>query len=205
MHNVRQYEYLKTDRGPFPEKFNFAQIWAKGAQNRIFWIFWKILSLVFPRNIDISPQISYLEKLWFSSFWPKSCQPIKLQNPLNVISQRSDWCNLNIEVFYKLVLSFWVNIAKHARSIKNKKFVCLCNLYQKTWGLKLIFLPADKHKSFLQVHSITVGIRSQAYAKYPKQQVCNIFAVSQGKYEEWVCFFCMQIIIKSFWKLILLS
>ena len=36
---------------------------------------------------DISPAISYLEKFWFSSYGPKCCQPIKLQDSLNVISQ----------------------------------------------------------------------------------------------------------------------
>ena len=43
--------------------------------------------------------------------------------------------------------------------------------------------PADKHKSFLQVDSITLGVLSQACPKYPKQQVYNIFVISQGKCE----------------------
>ena len=46
------------------------------------------------------------------------------------------------------------------------------------------FLPADKRKSFLQIDSITLGVRCQACPKYPKKQVCNIFAISQGKQEE---------------------
>ena len=45
------------------------------------------------------------------------------------------------------------------------------------------FLPADKHKIFLQDDSIFLGVSSQACPKYPKQQVCNIFAISQGKRE----------------------
>ena len=45
------------------------------------------------------------------------------------------------------------------------------------------FLPAGKHESFLQVESIILGVRSQAYPKYPKQQVYNIFVISQGKLE----------------------
>ena len=45
------------------------------------------------------------------------------------------------------------------------------------------FLPADKHKSFLQVDSITLGVCSQACPKYPKQQVYNIFSISGGKHE----------------------
>ena len=42
------------------------------------------------------------------------------------------------------------------------------------------FLPADKHKSFLQDSSITFGVISP---KYQKQAVYNIFAISQGKHE----------------------
>ena len=42
------------------------------------------------------------------------------------------------------------------------------------------FLPADK-KKFLQIDSITLVVHSQAYPKYPKQQVYNVFAISQGK------------------------
>ena len=43
-------------------------------------------------------------------------------------------------------------------------------------------LSADKHESFLQ-DCIFFGVRSQAFPKYPKQQVCKIFAISQGKCE----------------------
>ena len=50
-------------------------------------------------------------------------------------------------------------------------------------GVKLIFLPTDKRKSFVQVDSITFGLRSQACPKYPIQQLYNIFAISQGKRE----------------------
>ena len=53
---------------------------------------------------------------------------------------------------------------------------------EKAWGMKLI-LPADKHESFLQVDSITLGVRSQACPKYPKQEVYNSFALSQRKRE----------------------
>ena len=44
------------------------------------------------------------------------------------------------------------------------------------------FLPADKHKSFLQVDGITLGEHSQASPKYPEQLVYNVFAISQGKH-----------------------
>ena len=56
-------------------------------------------------------------------------------------------------------------------------------------GDEVEFLPADKHKSFLQDGSITLGVISQTGRKYQKQSVYNIFAISQGKHEEWSWFF----------------
>ena len=35
------------------------------------------------------------------------------------------------------------------------------------------FLPADKHKNFVQIDIISLGVPNQACPKYPKQQVCN--------------------------------
>ena len=35
-------------------------------------------------------------------------------------------------------------------------------------GDEVVFLTADKRKSFLQVDSITLGVRSQALPKYPE-------------------------------------
>ena len=48
---------------------------------------------------------------------------------------------INIEVFYKLILSFWVSATRHAQSTRNKKFAYLCNISRKAWGggVKLIF------------------------------------------------------------------
>ena len=51
------------------------------------------------------------------------------------------------------------------------------------------FLPADKHWSFLQVYTLFLGLHSQACPKYPKLQVCNIIAISQGKSEDEVDFY----------------
>ena len=50
-------------------------------------------------------------------------------------------------------------------------------------GDEVEFLPADKHKSFLQDGSMTLGVISQTGPKYQKQSVYNIFAISQGKHE----------------------
>ena len=53
----------------------------------------------------------------------------------------------------------------------------------KNMGDKVDFLPANKHKSFLQDDSITLGVHSQTGPKHQKQPVYNIFAISQGKDE----------------------
>ena len=47
-------------------------------------------------------------------------------------------------------------------------------------GDEVEFLPADKHKSFLQIDRITLGLHSQECPRYPKQ-VYNIFALSPEK------------------------
>ena len=51
-------------------------------------------------------------------------------------------------------------------------------------GDEVELLLADKHKSFLQDDSVTLGVISQRNPKYQKQSVYKIFAISQGKNEE---------------------
>ena len=65
-------------------------------------------------------------------------------------------------------------------------------------GDEVEFLPADKHKSFLQDGSITLGVISQTGPKYQKQSVYNIFAISQGKHEGWSWFFACWQMLKVF-------
>ena len=69
---------------------------------------------------------------------------------------------IKIKVFYKVILSFWLCVTGHAQSAQNK-FAYLFNVFRKAWGL--IFLPADKHKSFLEVDSITLSVRSKVSPK----------------------------------------
>ena len=135
--------------------------------------------------VDISPPIPYLAKFSFSSYEPKCCQPIKLQDFLKCNISRKKWMmkfifgmEINIEVFYKLILSCWVCATRHAQSTQNK-FASLCNLQnftpcfsgdkylQKSMGSW--FLAAIKHESLLLVDSIILGLFSQVCPKYPKQ------------------------------------
>ena len=62
--------------------------------------------------------------------------------------------------------------------------VCISLQYlQKSMGDEVDFLPADKHESFLEYDSVSLSVGSQACPKYPKQQICNIFATSHRKRE----------------------
>ena len=65
--------------------------------------------------IDISP--TYLAEFWVSSYGPKCCQPIVLQDSLKRNIVRKKWmmklifCILiNIEAFCKVMLSLWVSV-----------------------------------------------------------------------------------------------
>ena len=54
---------------------------------------------------------------------------------------------INIEVFYKLILSFWVCVTRNAQSTQ-VKFAYLCNISRKAWGMKLIFCQPINTKFF---------------------------------------------------------
>ena len=56
-----------------------------------------------------------------------------------------------MEVFFKLILSFWVCVARHVRSVQNKKFAYLCNFARKTCEMKLIFCLQIKMQVFYKV------------------------------------------------------
>ena len=93
--------------------------------------------------IDVSPQVPYLAKSWLS-YRPKCRQPIKLQDSLKCHISRKKWrikfifgMQINIEVFYKLIPSFWVCVARYAQSAPNEKFV------KKNVGMKSVTYPDE--------------------------------------------------------------
>ena len=122
--------------------------------------------------------------------WPKCCQPIKFQDSLKCNIIRKKWMmkfifcmQINIEVFCKMILSFWMSVSSHAQSTQNK-FTYLCNIYAKARGMNFIFC-LQINTSFLQDNSIILDVRSQTDPKYQKQPVHNIVAISQGKHKGW--------------------
>ena len=158
---------FKNGQGSFfPGNFIFAQIWAKRAQNMFFGIFWKILSLVFfGNNLKWKLLLLLIFRHQVSSYGPKYCQPIKLQDSLKCNISRKKWMikctfgmKINIKVFFKLILSFLVCATRHTQSTQNK-FAVLSNISRKAWEMKLIFC-LQINASFLQVDTITLGVSS---------------------------------------------
>ena len=108
---------------------------------------------------DTSPPIPYLAEFWVSSYETNGCQPIKLHGSLKWNISRKKWMmnfiflmQVNMEVFYKLIPSFWVCVNRHAQSTQNK-FVYLAISLEKHWD-EIDFFSADKHTSSLQIDTM---------------------------------------------------
>ena len=61
----------------------------------------------------------------------------------------------NTKVFYKLILSFWMCIARHPQSTPNTEFEYLCDIYRKCGGGRWFFTCRNTH--ILTSFSITLG------------------------------------------------
>ena len=57
---------------------------------------------------------------------------------------------INMEVFYKLILSFY----KHAQSTQNNKFAISLQYLKKDVSDEVDFLHVDKHKGLLQIDTM---------------------------------------------------
>ena len=103
-------------------------------------------------------QSHYLAKFCFFSYGPKCCQPIKLQDSWKCnISRKKGMMKfifviqINIKVFYQLMLPFLVCIARLVQGTQNKKFAYLCNISRKKLGMKLIFCLQINRKVFYKL------------------------------------------------------
>ena len=81
-------------------------------------------------------------------------------------------------------------MVKYSRSPKIASLKCLHNILKNKLEMKLIFLHADKHQTFLQVDSNTLSIKvlykgdiiiidghEEAFSKNSKKQACNSFLI----------------------------
>ena len=62
---------------------------------------------------------------------------------------------INSEVFYKLIISILVWVAKHNQSTQNKIFRYLCKYLQKNTGNDVNFLSAGKLKCLFFLYNIS--------------------------------------------------
>ena len=108
----------------------------KWLEIRFSWIFKKILSLAFPENdakwkLILSLIFHHYSHIYQNSasqvMGPKYCWSIKLQDSLKCnISRKKQimkfifGMQINMEVFYMLILSFWVWLVRHTKSTQNK-------------------------------------------------------------------------------------
>ena len=54
-------------------------------------------------------------------------------------------------VFYKLILSFWMCVTRHAQNTQNNMFAVSLQYLTKDLSDEVDFLHADKHKDLLQM------------------------------------------------------
>ena len=75
---------------------------------------------------------------------------------------------ISIKIFYKLVVSFLLVIARHAHSTQNRKFVISFQYLKKEGKDELNFLHVDRYQIVLQVGTTNLGGHGQACPNYPK-------------------------------------
>ena len=86
---------------------------------------------------------------------------------------------INAKVFYELIVSLWVCVARNVVP-KVTSLLFLCN---KWWSW---FFHADKHESFLQTGVMIFEGNGQAFPKFPKKQVYNVFTISRKRNQRWI-------------------
>ena len=102
-----------------------------------------------------------------------------MQYPKKNVGMKLISCLLiNAKVFYKLIVSRWVCVDRHAQSTQNNKCAISLQYLMENVEEEVDFLPADKHQRFLQIDTIILGVYRHTYLNYPKQQVCYFFAIS---------------------------
>ena len=117
--------------------------------------------------IDISSTIPYLAKFCLSNYGPKCCQPIKSQDSLKCNISRKKLMmkcifgmQINIEVFYKLILSFWV----YPGMSKLPKIICLLFLCKIL--ISMILIVIIKHSQSSQNSKFQMCLRYLQIACY---------------------------------------
>ena len=78
----------------------------------------------------------------------------------------SFYLQINTRVFYKLIVSPWVHLARQAQGTKNIQFTISLQLLKENIKDEVDFLPADKYWMFFQTDTIILGMCGQACPNY---------------------------------------
>ena len=90
----------------------------------------------------------------------QSTQNKKFEYPCN-ISRKTWWifCFLiNAKVFYMLIVSFWMCIARYVQSIQNNDLAISLQYINENVTDEVNFLPAGTYQRFLQIDTIILGV-----------------------------------------------
>ena len=80
-----------------------------------------------------------------------------------------DFClQINTKVFYKMIVSLWVSVARQAQITKNNQFTISLQYLKENKKDEVDFLPADKCWRFFQIDTIILGVCGQACPNYLK-------------------------------------
>ena len=77
-----------------------------------------------------------------------------------------------------MILLFLMCVVKHVQITQNNKFAIFLQYLKKEVSDEVDFLHVDKHESFLKIDTMIFNGDGQAFPKFPKLQVCNVFAIS---------------------------
>ena len=103
--------------------------------------FLQIDTVIFKKSDQACP--NYSNQSWFA---------IPLQYLKEDVSDEVDcFRQTSIKVSYKLILWFWWGCSSISKVPEVVSLECLCNISKRNVEIKLIFVHADKHQSFLQV------------------------------------------------------
>ena len=103
---------------------------------------------------------------------------------------------INTKLFYKLIVSFWVCVARQSENTQNNKFACLWNLSRKVWGMKLIFCLQINTKVFYKL-IVSLWVCIFRHTKVPKITSSRYLCNTSRKTWRMKLIVCLQIIIKG--------
>ena len=126
--------------------------------------------LMFHHQFHIWPNSGPVLKLW-----TKMLSTNQIIGSLKCNILRKTWMmtfindmQINIKVFYMLILSFWTFVTRHAKSTQNRNFAYLCNISRKAWEMKFISCLQINMKVFYKMIESFFCVLYPGMAKVPK-------------------------------------